>query len=91
MKKILVISFLIILLTSCTNVLDKKPLDSLSDVDVWNNTSMVQLFIMRLRLIPIRFGKRYLIMLNLHLQGLFIIFNKQISTNLTMPDGIIPI
>ena len=45
MKKILVISFLIILLTSCTNVLDKKPLDSLSDVDVWNNTSMVQLFI----------------------------------------------
>ena len=45
MKKILVISILIILGTSCEKVLDKNPLDQLSDTDIWNNSTMVQLFL----------------------------------------------
>jgi starch-binding outer membrane protein, SusD/RagB family len=45
MKKIIGFSILIISLTSCEGVLDKKPLDQMSDADVWNNSSMVQLFI----------------------------------------------
>jgi len=46
MKRILIIFLQIILLTSCTkDVLDKKPLDQLSDEDVWNDAGLVQLFI----------------------------------------------